>query len=105
MLPSPAMRRRAWLDPDVLILATPLLWGVTFPGAKIALRYLPPLPFMALTRTLGFLSILALIPIMRRVEPGGRVRVRAVVVPGIGLGALIFAGYTLQTEGLARTTA
>src|SRR5437762_98329 len=97
--------RRLRVDRDVLILATPVLWGASFPASKIALRYLPPFPFMALTRTLGLLSILCLIPLMRRAEPSRPLSIRPVVVPGLWLGALIFAGYTLQTEGLARTTA
>jgi len=97
--------RKLRVDRDVLILATPVLWGASFPAAKIALRYLPPFPFMALTRTLGLLSILCLIPLMRRTEPSRPLSIRQVVVPGLWLGALIFAGYTLQTEGLARTTA
>jgi drug/metabolite transporter (DMT)-like permease len=98
------MRRR--VDPGVLLLLTPLLWGATFPGAKLALGHLPPAAFMALTRTLGLLAIVALVPFMRRA--GGRTTVRdarTVLVPGAVLGALIFVAYSLQTEGLARTTA
>ena len=98
------MRRR--LDPGVLLLLTPILWGATFPGAKIALGRLPVPAFMALTRTLGLLAIVALVPFMRRADdrrtPGDA---RAVVVPSALLGALIFIAYSLQTEGLARTTA
>lgn len=101
------MRRR--LDPGLLLLLTPLLWGATFPGGKIALRHLPVLSFMAWTRTLGFVSILALLPMLRRADVGRSSSdprlVRAVLWPGLLLGALIFAGYVLQTEGLARTTA
>jgi len=60
------MRRR--VDPGLLLLLTPLLWGATFPGGKIALRHLPVFAFMAWTRTLGFVCILALLPLFRREE-------------------------------------
>jgi len=98
------MRRR--LDPGVLLLLTPILWGATFPGAKIALGRLPIPAFMALTRTLGFLAVVALVPFMRRADDRRATGdARAVVVPSAILGALIFLAYSLQTEGLARTTA
>jgi drug/metabolite transporter (DMT)-like permease len=99
----PAMRRR--IDAGTLLLLTPLLWGATFPATKIALRHLPVPTFMAWSRTLGFLAILALIPLVRRAGSGHGRRPREVLGPGLILGALMFVGYLLQTEGQARTTA
>jgi drug/metabolite transporter (DMT)-like permease len=98
------VRRR--VDPGAFLLLTPVLWGATFPAAKLALRRLPVPAFMALTRTLGFASVLVLIPLLRR-SGAGRIAgdARRVLLPGILLGGLIFVAYTLQTEGLARTTA
>jgi drug/metabolite transporter (DMT)-like permease len=95
------------VDPGLLLLLTPMLWGATFPGAKLALRRLPVLPFMAWTRTLGFLAILVMVPILRRRSRPGEASppLTRVIGPGILLGALIFVAYLLQTEGLARTTA
>lgn len=97
------MKRR--VDPGLLLLLTPLLWGVTFPGAKLALDHLPPFAFMAWTRGLGFLSILAMIPLLRGSSDEPTPPFRTVIGPGLLLGALIFVAYLLQTEGLARTTA
>ena len=97
------MRRRA--DPGLLLLLTPLLWGATFPGAKIALRHLGVLPFMSWTRTLGFVTILLCLPLLRRAGGEGGGGLREVLVPGMLLGALMFVGFTLQSAGLARTTA
>ena len=97
------MRRR--VDAGLLLLLTPLLWGATFPGAKLALRRLPILPFMAWSRLLGFLAILVLIPLLRRAAEGPRRPAREAIGPGVVLGALMFSGYLLQTEGLARTSA
>lgn len=98
------MRRRR-IDPGTLLLLTPVLWGATFPGAKIALRRLPVPAFMALTRVLGFLAILAMVPWLRRAGGERRADLLRALAPGTLLGALIFVAYTLQTEGLARTTA
>jgi drug/metabolite transporter (DMT)-like permease len=101
------MRRRK-LDAATLLLLTPLMWGATFPAGKLALRHIPPLTFMAWTRGLGLLAIVALIPVMWRgadhSEPLAALAKR-VLGPGLLLGGLIFVAYFLQTEGLARTTA
>ncbi|HEY3208813.1 MAG TPA: DMT family transporter [Actinomycetota bacterium] len=97
------MRRR--IDAGILLLLTPLLWGATFPATKIALRRLPVPTFMAWSRSLGFVAILAMIPLVRRAGLGQGRRLREAVWPGLILGALMFVGYLLQTEGQARTTA
>jgi drug/metabolite transporter (DMT)-like permease len=97
-----AERRRP--DMGVVLLLTPLLWGATFPAAKVGLEAIGVFPFMFWTRLLGFLTILAVVPLVARREVTGPA-IRRVVGPGFLLGALIFAGYVLQTEGLARTTA
>src|SRR5947207_4752980 len=97
--------RRRGVDPGVLLLLTPLMWGATFPAGKLALRRLPPLTFMAWTRWLGFLAILAMVPLLRRGGDGPKRPAHQAIGPGVLLGALIFLAYVLQTEGLARTTA
>jgi drug/metabolite transporter (DMT)-like permease len=89
----------------LVLLLTPVLWGASFPGGKIALRHLPTLTFMAWSRVLGVAAIIVLLPVLRRAGDEPRRSFRDVLGPGILLGALMFVGYTLQTEGLARTTA
>jgi drug/metabolite transporter (DMT)-like permease len=98
-----AGRRR--VDPGLILLLTPVLWGASFPATKLALRRLPVPAFMAWSRGLGFLAVLALVPLLRRMGGGERRAFRVIVVPGLILGALMFVGYFLQTEGQARTTA
>jgi drug/metabolite transporter (DMT)-like permease len=94
------------IDPGLLLLPTPILWGITFPAGKLALDHLPPLVFMAWTRGLGFLSILLMVPFLRgRHKNPGPASPKAVIAAGLFLGALIFVAYVLQTEGLKRTTA
>jgi drug/metabolite transporter (DMT)-like permease len=92
------------LDMGVILLLTPILWGATFPAAKVGLQAIGIFPFMFWTRLLGFLTILAAILIIAR----GRISreaLRRVAGPGALLGSLIFVAYILQTEGLARTKA
>ncbi|MGH2662408.1 MAG: DMT family transporter [Actinomycetota bacterium] len=92
------------IDPGLLLLLTPILWGATFPAAKLGIVVTGIYPFMAWTRVIGFLTIVAAIPLVARRQIRGA-DVRRVVGPGLLLGSFIFLGYTLQTEGLARTTA
>jgi drug/metabolite transporter (DMT)-like permease len=95
---------RGRVDPGILLLLTPILWGATFPAAKVGLEAIGVFPFMFWTRLLGFLTILLMVPFVAR----GRITggdVRRVTGPGLLLGGLIFLGYVLQTKGLARTTA
>ncbi|HWO71014.1 MAG TPA: DMT family transporter [Actinomycetota bacterium] len=98
--------RRSSIRPDLglLLFLTPLIWGLTFPGAKLALETLPLLPFMAWSRGLGFLAILAALPVVVRGELR-REALRRVAGPGLLLGSLMFLGYWLQTWGLQLTTA
>jgi drug/metabolite transporter (DMT)-like permease len=98
-------RGRKGSGSGLVLLLTPILWGATFPGGKIALRHLPTQTFMAWSRVLGVLAIVALLPLLRRAGEEPRRGIRQVLGPGVLLGALMFVGYTFQTEGLARTTA
>jgi drug/metabolite transporter (DMT)-like permease len=97
------VRRR--IDAGTLLLLTPLVWGATFPATKIALRHIPVPPFMAWSRFLGFLTVLAMVPLIRQAGGGHGRHLREVLGPGLILGALMFIGYVFQTEGQARTTA
>ncbi|MGH2675701.1 MAG: DMT family transporter [Actinomycetota bacterium] len=98
------MARRRNVDPGLLLFLTPILWGATFPAAKVGLEAIGVFPFMFWTRLLGFVTILGALPFVARGRITGRA-VRRVIGPGFVLGALIFLGYVLQTEGLARTSA
>ncbi len=97
------------LDSTLALYLVPVVWGATFPAAKIVLRHMPIASFMAWTRGTGLLAIAAATPLLRRTEARAvadeRPPARSVLLPALVLGTLIFASYTLQTEGLARTTA
>jgi drug/metabolite transporter (DMT)-like permease len=97
----PVKRR---LDPGLFLLLTPVLWGASFPATKIVLRHVAVLPFMFWTRTLGFVTILAWVPFARG-RSATRDEARRALLPGAILGALMVVGFSLQTAGIARTTA
>jgi drug/metabolite transporter (DMT)-like permease len=92
------------IDAGVLLFVTPVLWGATFPAAKLGIETVGIFPFMAWTRVVGFLTILVAIPLVAR-GAMTLASLRRAAGPGILLGSLIFVAYILQTEGLARTTA
>ncbi|HEX2368846.1 MAG TPA: DMT family transporter [Acidimicrobiia bacterium] len=71
------------------------LFGATFVVVKEAITVLPPMSFIAWRFLLGGV-VLALFALPRT---------RAVWRDGSLLGVLLFAGFALQTEGLARTSA
>jgi len=86
----------------LLLLLTPLIWGGTFPAAKVALEHLSPWTFMAWSRGLG---LAALVPILALWRPRGDAWRPSVWAAGLGLGVLMNLGYALQTVGIAHTTA
>jgi drug/metabolite transporter (DMT)-like permease len=93
-----------------LLLLTPVLWGATFPAAKLGIERLGDgelvqgvYPFMAWTRLVGFVTILVALPLLARRE-NIKGSLRRALPPGLLLGGFIFVAYILQTEGLARTT-
>jgi drug/metabolite transporter (DMT)-like permease len=84
--------KRNWLAIAVL-LATAGAWGATFVLVKKVIALIPPEPFMFWRFTVAGLLLLAVALVRGRVT-------RALLVPGIVLGTLVFAGYWAQTRGL-----
>jgi drug/metabolite transporter (DMT)-like permease len=94
----PARARAA----GVLLLLTPVIWGSTFPAAKVALRHVSPWSFVAWSRVLGLLAIAAVLLVWR---PPREAWTRGLIPAGALLGGLMTAGYVLQTVGIHHTTA
>jgi drug/metabolite transporter (DMT)-like permease len=86
----------------LLLLLTPVIWGATFPAAKVALRHVSPWTFVAWSRVLGLVAIAAVLLIWR---PPREAWTHGLVPAGALLGALMTAGYVLQTIGINHTTA
>jgi drug/metabolite transporter (DMT)-like permease len=86
------------MPPLVVLLAVTAVWGVTFVQVKDAVAIYPLFAFLALRFAIAS-GTLAL-PGARRLRALGRDGALA----GILAGALLGAGYALQTAGLERTT-
>jgi drug/metabolite transporter (DMT)-like permease len=86
----------------LLLLLTPVIWGATFPAAKVALRHVSPWTFVAWSRVLGLVAIAAVLLVWR---PPREAWTRGLVPAGALLGGLMTAGYVLQTVGINHTTA
>jgi drug/metabolite transporter (DMT)-like permease len=82
---------------DLALLLLTVVWGTTFTIVNQAVRAYPPLAFIALRFAVASVVFLPLLLVRRR-------ELRANLVPGVGLGVLLFLGFATQTLGLARTT-
>jgi drug/metabolite transporter (DMT)-like permease len=86
------------MPPLVVLLAVTAVWGVTFVQVKDAVAIYPLFAYLALR--FAFASGTLALPGARRLRALGRDGALA----GILAGALLGAGYALQTAGLERTT-
>ena len=82
----------------LVLLAVTAVWGVTFVQVKDAVAIYPLFAFLALRFAIA--SGTLAIPGVLRIRSLGRTGIGA----GVGAGALLGAGYALQTAGLERTT-
>ncbi|MFO0594750.1 MAG: DMT family transporter [Myxococcaceae bacterium] len=83
---------------SLAVLVATAVWGGTFVTVKDALAQVDTFTFLALRFGLGAVVAAAL---ASRTPLGD---VRALLRAGLGLGALLFGGYVLQTLGLEHTT-
>jgi drug/metabolite transporter (DMT)-like permease len=84
---------------DLSLAGVAVVWGATFPLGKLVLRHLGPFQYLGLRFGLAAVLMAPLAWREReRLAPDG---LRA----GILAGAVLFAGYALQTVGLRSTTA
>jgi len=84
------------------LVATPLIFGASFPALKIGNARMGVLPYLLAVRIVGGVALLALVlalPSARRALSG------ALVGPSLVLGALLTLALTVESYGLARTTA
>ena len=88
------------LKPTAALLLATAVWGATFVTVKDALAASDSFTFLVLRFGVGAIAAAGLAFALRRGAPFSR----AVIAPGLGLGVLLFVGYTLQTVGLETTT-
>lgn len=80
------------------LVAVTAVWGLTFVQVKDAVAVYPLFPFLAIR--FGIASLTLAVPATRRLRTLGRGGLGAAALAG----ALVAAGYTLQTLGLERTS-
>ncbi|HEV2438729.1 MAG TPA: DMT family transporter [bacterium] len=84
---------------DLSLAGVAIVWGATFPLGKLVLRHLGPFQYLALR--FGLAAVL-MAPLAWRER--GRLRPEGLRAGALA-GAVLFAGYALQTVGLRSTTA
>jgi drug/metabolite transporter (DMT)-like permease len=84
---------------DASLIGVAVIWGSTFPLAKIVLRSLGPFQYLGLRFAIAGALLLPLAHRDLRRLRGGELR------RGLLTGAVLFAAYALQTLGLEQTTA
>jgi drug/metabolite transporter (DMT)-like permease len=87
--------RQRW-KADLALLANALIWGATFTTVKSALADVSPVLFVAVRFSLA--AVVLTVIYHRRLSA-------RTLLPGLGVGSLLFAGYAFQTAGLRYTTA
>ena len=96
---DPGISARRRLAADLALLLVTAIWGSTFVLVKDAVAQYPVLPFLGLRFAV---ATVALAPAAWQ----ARHRLRPSDLPaGLAAGALLFAGYALQTFGLQQTSA
>jgi drug/metabolite transporter (DMT)-like permease len=92
---TPAWRRSA---PELVLVLITMIWGATFLAVKVGLAVSGPLFFVGSRFAVAAIAaVLLALPVMRGLT-------RAELAAGAAIGASIFAGYALQTAGLATIT-
>ncbi len=93
---------------DLLLLLVTAIWGGTFVMVQDAVATYPVFAFLALRFSLASLVFLPALAHRRRtattVQPPSWTARARVVLPGLLIGTLLFAGYSFQTYGLRWTT-
>ena len=87
--------------PRLALLLTTLIWGATFPATKAALEQIPPLSFLFLRFMLGAVLVWMWFALARHTVH----RSSEVLAASATATVFLFAGYVLQTVGLAYTSA
>jgi drug/metabolite transporter (DMT)-like permease len=87
--------------PRLALLLSTLIWGATFPATKAVLDQLLPLGFLFVRFILGTVIGVGIVLLWQRRLDLDRTTIRL----SLGLSAVMFLGYALQTIGLRSTSA
>ena len=100
------------LRANMLLLLTAAIWGFAFVAQRVGSQYVGAFTFNGIRFALGSISLLPLIIYFHKGKKNYsnnkldlKVTVKKVIVPGVLVGAILYAGSTLQQVGLIYTTA
>ena len=90
-----------------LLILTALIWGFAFVAQKAGMEHLGPFTFNGIRFVLGALSLLPLLPFVKKLfgYPSNKYKLRSTVKGGLLLGAVLFIAASLQQIGIVKTTA
>ncbi len=98
--------KKSTLASDGLLILTAAIWGLAFVAQRVGMDHLGPYAFNAIRFFVGACSLLPVILWLRRREPGGSLIIsRSLILGGMAMGVLLFAGASFQQVGLLYTTA
>ncbi len=91
---------------NFLLVLTTVIWGFGFVAQRVGMEHIGVFTYNALRFGIGCLALAATAPLVRKFEPRApSAGWKTTLWMGAAAGALLFTGSTLQTEGLAYTTA
>lgn len=100
------------LRANMILLLTSAIWGFAFVAQRVGSQYVGAFTFNGIRFALGSISLLPLIIYFDKKKKNDssnenniEVSVQKIIVPGVLIGAILFAGSTLQQIGLTYTTA
>ena len=96
---------RTWRSNFLLILVT-AIWGFGFVAQRVGMEHVGVFTYNTLRFAIGCLALVAAVPLVRKfMPPASPAGWKATIGAGAAVGLLLFTGATLQTAGLAYTTA
>lgn len=97
------------LRANMLLLLTAAIWGFAFVAQRVGSEFIGTFTFNGIRFALGSISLLPLILYLdkskKNTESGNKLITKKILVPGVLIGAIAYAGSTLQQMGLIYTTA
>jgi len=99
------MKLSAHWRANLLLLLTAGIWGFAFVPQQLGANAVGPLTYNALRFGLASLALVALYPLIRRLEPAtGSASLRPLVLASCAAGLVLFGGSFFQTAGLQQTS-
>jgi len=97
---------------NLLLLLTAAIWGFAFVAQRVGSQYVGAFTFNGIRFALGSISLVPLIFYLDRrrkctgtTEDNIEVKTKKILIPGVLVGTVAYAGSTLQQMGLIYTTA